>query len=201
VINADYQLGPGALDVMGAASVESSRRAPIVREPNAAASWLSLSNAYVIPGNAVPLVGSVAVRAADRSIADGFDESRLTLRVSGEGVIAEPLTRVASGLYRFALGAKEGTGSRVMDLAVEIDGVPIGETGSRLSGQRLVPIGADRWIASGSARAYGGCSIERSSVAPESTPSRAWATTVVAAALFAIRRFRRRIPKGDPSLR
>jgi hypothetical protein len=46
-----------------------------------------------------------------------------------------------------------------MDVDVRLDGVSIGERDSRLSGHRSIGIGADRWIALGSPRAYGGCSI------------------------------------------
>jgi subtilisin family serine protease len=158
-ISADYQLGAGALDVMGAVGALEAQTATLVRDPDPLASWMILANSYLHPGAGPPLVGTVAVRAADGAIADGFDSARLTLRVGEEGVIEEPLSRLGPGLYRFALRAQPGSGSRLLRVEAAIDGVPIGVRDSRLSGQRLVPIGADRWIASGSARAYGGCNV------------------------------------------
>jgi subtilisin family serine protease len=157
-VGSDYQLGAGALAVDGAIAALESRNAPIAREPDAARSWMTLSAGTARPdGRAVQ--GTVEVRAADGAIADGFDVARLTLDVGPEGTIARPLTRVAPGLFRFDVRALPGTGSRTMDIDVRLDGVPLGERASRLSGHRSLPIGADRWIALGSPRAYGGCSF------------------------------------------
>jgi hypothetical protein len=193
-VAADYQLGAGALDVMGAAAVLDARTSLIAREPDAAASWLVLAHHYLHPGGETPLIGTIAVRAADGSIADGFEPERLTLAVGEEGIVEQPLARVGPGLYRFALRALPGTGSRVMRLDVAIDGVAIGPSDGRLSGHRLVPIGADRWIASGSARVYGGCSV-----GPRRTAGTV-ATAAMAALLVSnlvIRRCCRRSPRGS----
>jgi subtilisin family serine protease len=198
-IQSDFQLGAGALDVRGAASAEASRASPIVGEPSAAASWLSLSNGYLRPGEGTPIQGTVALRTADGAIADGFDASRLRLEIGDEGAIDAPLVREGAGLYRFAIRARPGTGGRVVLLDVKLDGTPIGEPGSRLSGHRLVPIGADRWVAAGSTRVYGGCSV-----APDEGPGDgrllgAWCTSCLGA--VAIRRCRRRNPRGARSPR
>jgi len=158
-ITADFQLGAGALDVMGTMAAFDARTSGLVRDPEASASWLSLANSYLHPGDGPPLVGTVEVRAADGSLADGFDPGRLTLDVGEEGIVEQPLARVGTGLHRFAVRAHSSAGTRFLRLDVKVDGVTIGQPGSRVSGHRLVPIGADRWIASGSARVYGGCSV------------------------------------------
>jgi hypothetical protein len=217
-ITGDYQLGVGSLDVVGAAAAIDARTAPIAREPDAAASWVSLANNYVHPSDGTPLVGHVAVRGAGGDIADGFETSRLRVNVGSDGEIAEPLTRVAAGLYRFAVRARAGTGSRLLPLDVTVDGVVIGASGSeRLSGHRLIPIGADRWVAAGSARVYGGCSV--ASVRTRRTSGREaarllphhddifWIASLVALGLVATRRSRvrpryanvRRYPNVPPS--
>ncbi|HMI83684.1 MAG TPA: S8 family serine peptidase, partial [Polyangiaceae bacterium] len=194
-IIADFQLGPGALDVAAAVAAYDAQTAGLVRDPDAFASWLSLANSYVHPGSGPPLLGTVEVRAADGSLADGYEPGRLTLEVGDEGIVAQPLARVAPGLHRFAVAARPGTGTRFVRLEVKIDGVTIGAPGSRVSGYRLLPIGADRWIASGSARIYGGCNIglreNRGRVA-------SWVDFAIFATtcLGVTRMCRRRIPRG-----
>ena len=192
-ITADYQLGAGALDVLGAMAGFDARTSNIVRDPDAAASWLSLSHSYVHPGDGADLLGTVAVRAADGSLADGFDEKRLTVAVGDGGVIKAPLRRESPGLYRFAVGAEGGMGSRVVSLDVAIDGVTVGLPGGTLSGHRVLPVGADRWIAAGSTRVYGGCSVgPRAS--PEGLSGAAWFswTAALAGVMFVVRRARAR---------
>jgi hypothetical protein len=107
------------------------------------------------------------VRASDGSIADGFDPGRLSLAVSPEGIVTKPLARVAAGLYRFDVRGVPGAGSRAIDIDVRLDGVTIGDRSSRLSGHRALPVGGDRFIALGTAHAYGGCTL---SPAPRRTP-------------------------------
>jgi subtilisin family serine protease len=158
-IGSELQLGAGALDVAGAMEAYEIRMSGRVRDPDAAASWLSLANSYLHPGSGPPLMGTVEVRAADGALADGYDPGRLTLDVGEEGIVEQPLARVSAGLHRFAVRARSGTGTRFLRLDVKIDGVPVGQPGSRISGRRLIPIGADRWVASGTARFYGGCSV------------------------------------------
>jgi subtilisin family serine protease len=177
-VGSDYQLGVGALAVGGAVSALEARTTAVVREPDPSQSWMSLSAGTTRPDFGWPVQGTVEVRAADGSLADGFDEARLTLDVSPEGAITRPLGRAAPGLFRFEVGALPGTGSRAMDVDVRLDGTPLGTPGSRLSGHRSLPIGADRWIALGSARAYGGCSFARSHARPW------WLIALLAMALF-----------------
>lgn len=207
-ITADYQLGAGALDVLGAMAGLDARTSNIVRDPDAAASWLSLAHSYVHPGEGADLQGTVAVRAADGLLADGFDERRLTLALGDGGAIKAPLRRESPGLYRFAVGAEAGMGSRVMSLDVAIDGVPIGLPGGALSGHRLLPVGADRWIAAGSTRVYGGCNVGRCA-SPEGRAGAAWFTWAAALAgvmsvarrARANRRCRHRTPRGAQASR
>jgi subtilisin family serine protease len=201
LLNSEFQLGIGALDMKGAASAEASRASPIVREPSAFASWLSLSSPYLRPGDGPRLIGTVAMRAADGALADGFDPARLRLEIGDEGVVDAPLTREGAGLYRFAIRARADTGGRVLALDVTLDGTPLGQAGSRLSGHRIVSIGADRWIAVGSTRVYGGCGVARWAPAGDAAPARAFFTSCLAAGGLAIRRCRRRIPKAVRSTR
>jgi len=191
-VTADYQLGIGALDVFGAVAALEGRTVSIVRDPDASASWLTFANSYLHPGAGPPLLGTVAVRAADGAIADGFDPGRLTLRVGEEGIVEQPLSRIGPGLYRFALRAQPGTGSRLLRVEVAIDGMAIGANDARVSGHRLVPVGADRWIASGSARIYGGCSVgpRGSARGGPASSIAAFLLSTVAAALVAAERER-----------
>src|SRR5260221_2113193 len=137
-----------------------ARSAAIARDPDAARSWMSLSDGYAHPDARWSVGGTVQLRASDGRIADGFDPQKLTLQVSG-GDVTEPLSRIDAGLWRFAVTGSTGTGSRSMDIDVRFEGVPLGQPGTRLSGHRSLPIGADRWIAGGTARAYGGCPVSR----------------------------------------
>jgi subtilisin family serine protease len=157
-VRADYQLGVGALDIVGAMAAYDARTSAIARDPDAAASWMSLSSSYARPDLGSSVSGTVELRTADGAIADGFDYQRLSLDV-GNGVVAKVLEREAPGLWRFEVRGLPDAGSTSMEIDVRFDGAPIGESGTRLSGHRVVPIGADRWVALGSARAYGGCSI------------------------------------------
>jgi subtilisin family serine protease len=184
-VASDYQLGVGALAVGGAMSALDARTMAIAREPDPSQSWMSLSAGTARPDSASSVMGTVEVRAADGSLADGFDEARLTLDVSAEGAVTRPLARVAPGLFRFEVRALAGTGSRVMDVDVRLDGVSLGDPSSRLSGHRAVPIGADRWIALGSARAYGGCSVASR---PTPAPIACFLVVLWAAALRITRR-------------
>ena len=194
-IISDLQLGPGALDVAGTMQAFDAQTASIARDPDPSASWLTLANNYLHPDAGPPLIGTVEVRAADGSIADGFAPGRLTLSVGDEATIDAPLERAAPGLYRFAVRARSGTGGRLLRLDVAVDGVPVGPPGSRVAGHRLVPIGADRWIAAGSPRMYGGCSMSARS------RSNGVAFPLLAlAALGVTRRCRRRNPRGAPPL-
>jgi subtilisin family serine protease len=193
-ITADFQLGPGALDIAGAMAVFEAEKSPLTRDPDPAASWLALANGYLHPGGGPPLIGTVEVRAADGTIADGFDPVRLTLDIGDEGAVVHPIARVAPGLYRFAVSARASTGTRFLRLDVAIDGVPVAAPDSRVSGHRLIPIGADRWIASGSARIYGGCNMGRP---PRSDGNGAAFVGIALGCACASRRCRRRTPRGD----
>jgi subtilisin family serine protease len=183
-VSYDFQLGVGALAVDGAMSALEARATAIAREPDASNSWMSLSAGTARPDAEQPVTGSVEVRANDGSIADGFDAGRLTLEVSAEGAVTKPLSRTAPGLYRFEVRALPGTGTRAIDLDVRLDGASIGQRGTRLSGSRSVPIGADRWIALGSARVYGGCTV------PNARPSGGWESLLIALGALAVRRKR-----------
>ncbi len=202
-IDVDYQLGAGALAVDGAISALEARSSAIVREPDAAQSWMSLSGGYARPDLGYAIAGTVEVRAADGTIADGFDLARLSLDVSGEGAVTGPLARVAPGLFRFEVRARPDTGSSSIGVDVRLDGASIGERDSGLSGHRSIPIGADRWIARGSPRAYGGCSIAaRAEERGGSGATGVWRRVPWSLPLFALfARRKRNGPKAVPRQR
>ena len=146
---------------------------------------MSLAHPYARPDPTLPeteVTGSVEVRTREGAIADGFDAGRLSLDVSEQGRVVRPLTRVAPGLWMFAVSALPGTGADVMQLDVRIDGVSIGEEGTRLAGHRSLPIGGDRWTALGTPRAYGGCTMAPRAAPlahyPEATRSSSWCSRV-----------------------
>jgi subtilisin family serine protease len=203
-VGADYQLGVGALDVAGAMQAYDARTSPIARDPDPAASWMSLSDGYAHPDARWSVSGTIELRASDGAIADGFDAHRISLSVD-HAVITQPLSRIDAGIWRFALTGAPDTGGGSMRIDARFDGVPIGKPGSKLYGQRTLPIGADLWTAAGTARAYGGCSISPASLGTSCPTPRvfvlALAGALSAGSRFAARRrrarrSRRRTPPG-----
>ncbi len=165
VVGADYQLGVGALDVAGAFAALDARSSAVTRDADAARSWMSLSESFAHPDTRWSVGGTVELRASDGSLADGFAPQRLSLEATGAD-ITQPLGRIAAGLWHFEVTGSAATGSGSMDIDVRFDGATIGQPDTKLSGHRVLPIGADRWIAVGTARAYGGCSMARRSAVP-----------------------------------
>jgi subtilisin family serine protease len=158
----DYQLGSGALDVDGMMRAYEARTSAISSQPDPAASWLVLSDAYVHPDPGWTFVGTVEVRTADGLIADGFDAGRLSVSISSSGVMKRPLGRVAPGLWRFEVTGAPQTGRSTLEIDVKLDGQTIGVPGSATYGYRTFPVGADRWTAVGDVIVSGGgCSIGR----------------------------------------
>jgi uncharacterized protein (TIGR03382 family) len=92
-------------------------------------------------------------------VADGFDERRLSLSVTG-GSLAQAPARLAPGLYGFQVTAPDGSGGRDLDLQLVFDG--------RTLARRRVPIGVDRWAAEGEPIAHGGCATTRNVSSPAS---------------------------------
>jgi subtilisin family serine protease len=155
----DYQLGVGALDVAGAMAAYDMRKTPIARDPVPEKSWMSLSSSYVHPDPAWPLTGLVSLRGEGGLIADGFDERRLSLTTSGPVQVTKPLSRVGPGLYRFEIaGATDGGGANAQ-IDVAFDARTIGISAGS-SGHRILPIGADRWLAFGDVQSMGGCATK-----------------------------------------
>jgi subtilisin family serine protease len=158
----DYQMGSGALDVDGMMKAYDARTVPVDSPPDLAASFMSLSDAYVHPDLDWPLVGTVQLRTIDGQIADGFDSSRLSLSTSSSGVVKKPLGRVAPGLWRFEVAGAQQSGRSTLNIDVTFDGQNIGVPGTPTSGHRTLPVGSDRWIAVDEASAFGGgCAIGR----------------------------------------
>ncbi|MEP7049968.1 MAG: S8 family serine peptidase [Pseudomonadota bacterium] len=171
------QIGTGALDLQGALDVASAGDSPALRAPSAQ-SWLTLSESYAHPDPKWALNGLLDVRDTAGKVADGFDQSRLSLSVQN-ATVSEALTRVAPGLFRFAVAAAAGSGGQSLHLAVSFDSRPILE--------KDVPIAVDRWVAEGGVSARGGCAV---SALPFHSTRSAWALAM-ACALLARRRHMR----------
>jgi subtilisin family serine protease len=147
-----FQMGPGALDVDGARAAFEAIGRPIDREPDPAASWVVMSAAYARPDPRGRVWGTVETRAADRTIADGFDARQLELWVDG-GVVASGLARVAPGLWRFALAARAGSGGGTLVAEVRYGGKVLGK-------RQALPIGVDYFTARDLVEARGGgCAV------------------------------------------
>ena len=176
MIPVEQQLGPGALDLMGTLQVLDSEQSPIRKDPAVESSWVALSQSFARPGG-LPLSGTVELRGADGTIADGFDAKRFRLEAE-PAIVRSSLARVAPGLWRFELGAPGGTGGRTMSVRLLFDGAPFLE--------RDVPIAVDQAVAEEGFGARGGCAI----AAPRSTRAHPWAVALLA--VFAVRAARGR---------
>jgi subtilisin family serine protease len=173
---AEQQIGPGELDLLGSFAALLAEDSPIDRVPGKL-SRIALAASFAHPDPNQPLQGLLELRDDDDRVADGFDERRLELRVSG-GLSLEPPTRLAAGLYGFRVAAAEGSGGERLRLSLSFDG--------QLLTSREVPIGTDRWLAEGTPLARGGCGLAGSSRG-------SWPASWLGALAFGVwrRRFRR----------
>jgi subtilisin family serine protease len=169
----ELQAGPGELDLMGTLAALDAEASPIERLPGNQ-SRIALAAAYVHPDPAQPLVGVLELRDDDDRLADGFDERRLGLEVTG-GSVSQPPLRVAPGLYAFQVSAQAGSGGERLALSLTFDGQSLA--------RRELPIGTDRWLAEGAPLPHGGCALSR---AP------AWGSSLWAAVLLLSTLARRR---------
>jgi subtilisin family serine protease len=179
----EVQLGPGALDIEGSLAVLAERGAPRKLAPDATKSWLHLSVDHARPDGGWPVIGTVELRASDGGSADGFDSAKLTLTVE-TATIAEPLTRIAPGLWRFKLLTAPGTGGDSLRAIVKYDGSTIAD--------RTLPIAPDVWGVRSVPTAGGGCSMAFEASRPRGvTSSTEAALAMLIVAGIATRRVRR----------
>jgi hypothetical protein len=146
----DFQVGPGALDVLGSFAALADRGKPATLAPDPNESWVTLSTAYVRPDPSWPLTVTVELRATDKKPADGFDPRRLGLVVENARARA-PLHRVGPGLWQAELAGIDGTGGENARVAVTWDGATIAD--------RVLPVSPDWWTKTGTADAKGGCAL------------------------------------------
>lgn len=178
-IAAEQQVGPGSLDLMGALAALDAEDSPIHRLPSSNSRIVPAAT-YVRPDPAQALQGVLELRDASGAIADGFDERRLELAVTGGSVSQSP-ARVGPGLYSFAVSAPEGSGEQELTVRLLFDGATLAK--------RQLPIGTDRWIAEGAPVPHGGCSLS----APVTGPQSVWLALLPVAWLSRRRRARRYI--------
>jgi subtilisin family serine protease len=145
------QVGPGALDVVGALLALDERVRPHGRVP-AAASRLVMGSALATPDPALPVRGLAQLRDAGGEIADGFDESALTFETGDTGTDAT-LSRVAPGLWAVTAAARSGTGGGRLALRLRYAGTVIAEA--------ELPIAVDVSTARHGFFAQGGCAVGR----------------------------------------
>jgi hypothetical protein len=114
------------------------------------------------------------------------DTSKLTLSLTGGGVVYQPLTRVRQGLFRFAVAALPRDLGNALTVDVAYSGVSLGT--------RTLPVGWDVWSANDpSVAAVGACNVGHGHRAGAGrTAPRADLALVVAAVAGVIARRRRR---------
>ena len=176
----DYQVGPGALNVIGSFAALADRGKPVNLVPDVTKSWVSLSAGYVRPDPSWPVTVTAELRASDAQPADGFDPRRLALVVENARARV-PLHRIGPGVWEAVIAGLDGTGGEHAHVVVTWDGMPIGD--------RSLPISADWWTKNGAADAKGGCSI---SPPASDAPATSAATSLVLVALSLFIRGRRR---------
>jgi subtilisin family serine protease len=161
----DQQLGAGALDVNRALAVQEIGLDGIEAnaEPSSRQSWLVLANDYAHPDPDWHLRGLVQLRTASGDIAYGFEPERLGLEVQ-PGDVTSPLSRIAPGLWSFAVAAPAASGGGRLQLLVVFDGQPLIARG--------VPVAVDRGVVERGVAARGGCAVATRSTR---TDERTWA--------------------------
>ncbi|HTQ04770.1 MAG TPA: S8 family serine peptidase [Polyangiaceae bacterium] len=170
------QLGAGALDLER--TLEALDEGDLERTPGSG-SELLVSESYAHPDPTWPLTGLLELRDDAGEVVDGFDVSRLSL-VAGGATTLEPLTRLAPGLWQFAVAAPSGSGGRTLTLAATFDGETVAGV--------TVPIAVDQADAATLPSARGGCSLVP---AGSGAPHGEWAAWCAVFAAFGVARRRR----------
>ncbi|MBW2527570.1 MAG: S8 family serine peptidase, partial [Deltaproteobacteria bacterium] len=148
-VPADYQLGAGALDLLGALDVLEAQDDER-RQADPAWSYFVLSSPYARPDPSWPVHGLVQLRTGDGGVAV-HPTVRPSLHVDG-GTVVQPLTLVRGGMWRFTVAAPSGSGGEVLRIEVRYRGASLGV--------KALPIGADQWIAESGITARGsGCTV------------------------------------------
>jgi subtilisin family serine protease len=173
VVPYDYQMGAGALDVVGAATVLAERDAG--RGPSPINSYYVLSSPYARPDLSWPVRGTIELRDSLGGVVFGVAASRIQVRLSGVE-LTERVVQVRAGLYRFAFAGAPGSGGATASVEVLVDGESLGA--------RALPIGVDAWAAGSGVKPVGGCALGGGPASPSAV---AW---LCAAALVAARRRR-----------
>jgi hypothetical protein len=168
------QVGPGALDLVGALDALGPGAAG--REPGSA-TRLVLGASFAHPDSTWPLEGLVVVRDDEGRVADDFERQELTLDVRGAEIV-RGLSRVRAGLFAFAVAAPPGSGGRRLSIALRF--------GSRTFASSSVPIAVDPVLSSSLPSARGGCAVRP---VDARTPWEAVALPM----LFGLLRFRRAV--------
>jgi subtilisin family serine protease len=153
----EQQLGVGVLDVEGAGQVLELEGSQVV-PPAAGASWWGISVDVLRPD--VVAQGFVSLRGSSAAIPQGFDESKLTLTLD-RGRVVTPPTRVAAGLFTFAIAASARDLGHQITVDARWDGTSLGARKLRVLGD---PFQLDE-----APVAVGGCAVARA-LAPDPRP-------------------------------
>lgn len=189
------QVGPGALDLVGALALLTSMDTTPV-EPDLHESWYSLSSSYARPDGAWPVTGIVELRKSDRTPVSGLDGTRLELEVEG-GVVLEPLTKIRPGMWRFSIAGQPGSGGKTLRVDVTYDGVSLcASPRAEACSARTLPIGVDVWAA-GAGFSAGGSGFTCALGIPSSPESAGW-PAVTLLGLLAARHRRARARASRP---
>jgi subtilisin family serine protease len=171
VVFDERQVGPGALNLEGTLDVLESNA--FGREPGAA-TRLVLGASFAHPDAHWPLEAFALLRDDEGRVAD-VETARLSLDVSGADA-ARGLSRLAPGLFSFALTAPPGSGGRTLSVTLRNEG--------RTLAKRSVPIAVDPSLAGVRPSARGGCATTAARM-PDG-----WLVAVAFGALLVVRRRR-----------
>lgn len=179
VLFSEQQAGIGALDIDGALSAQREVTRPSERLPSVR-SWLAAAAPTARPDPAWPVFFHAELRDEDGRICDGFDPARLELGLR-RAKLVEPLSRIAPGLFRFAVAAPRDSGGQSLRVALHFDGREIVH--------RELSIEVDAHFAAGPVSTRGGCGFALPTPSGPTQPSRYGAVLFGAlACVFALRR-------------
>jgi MYXO-CTERM domain-containing protein len=169
------QEGPGLLDVNGAlaAQANDSTKSGAI---DPAGCWLSVATGLVHPDDHWAIPGALHLRDAAGGPVS-IDSHRIKI-VFTPGLLLSPIQFESYGYYTFSFTAGEGTGRRMMDIDVQVDGQSI------LKDQLY--IGVDVASARGEVVAGHGCSVSNTRAGNRFVWG--WLSAVVASALLRRRR-------------